>query len=295
MSLESKWPDYHFTSSEKLKEVTRQIHHAVQLLAMAGKALSKHQIDDSHTNLGWNPDEKSFESHFLIENEAFYLSLYVENISVAFNKNDREISRFSLLGKTQQDGINWVKENLEKIGIDKSTYHYNLHYDLPSHPIAQNGYYSNLGIEAYESFSSIRTIGHLVMNWVVDNFDQADPVCTWPHHFDIGTYIPLIKENNEVQKSLTIGLAIPDQYCENYYFYVNHWSKQENLDYTNLPALPEYAFWNRKDFVGAILPITELVKLNEPQGQIDRCKKIISEAINASLQILDINPQKFSF
>ena len=74
------------------------------------------------------------------------------------------------------------------------------------------------------------------------------------------------KERKITSKTIGMGLAISDSYCEEPYFYINMWSKY-NIDYSNLPEPTESAYWLDKDWMGLILPVSAVFKYPTENAQ----------------------------
>jgi hypothetical protein len=51
----------------------------------------------------------------------------------------------------------------------------------------------------------------MVLQKISKAYDHAETVSIWPHHFDTGSLIPVLRNNKtEVTQSIGIGWAIPD-------------------------------------------------------------------------------------
>ena len=282
----SNWPTLDENSLPSLNSVTQQVHQVVQLIALVGKFYISPKADDSHTNLGWSPEQNQFVGHPILQKNPIQFGLDVNHMQLFVLSNNEKLSEFNLIEQTRSAAIAWIQKQLDVLGLDAQQFQYDLHYDIPAHPWKQDANLSAFSKEDYQTFSHIRTIGQWMMEDYQQKFKYAEPVRTWPHHFDTGSYIPLIFKNKTVEQSITIGMAIPDKYSEEYYFYVTHWSRENCLNHDPLPDLPQPWFWNQQDFVGAILKISEVIHLKGPESQFKRCATFIDEAIAASFKIL---------
>ncbi|MEL7118960.1 MAG: hypothetical protein AAFO07_05950, partial [Bacteroidota bacterium] len=122
-----------------------------------------------------------------------------------------------------------------------------------------------------------------LLKLLVDSFDDATDVRIWPHHFDSGSLIITAKDDQDQFLSfIGIGLAIPDQLIDEYYFYVSFSSKEIEIDLTNLPPL-QYGRWGKPDFPGAILEISSLLQFQKAEEQMEASLLFFNEAINVGL------------
>ncbi|MEO0469839.1 MAG: hypothetical protein AAF206_09485 [Bacteroidota bacterium] len=268
-----------------LNHSTTQMHWAAQFLSMAGKCFLPHQADDSHTNMAWSVEDQRFLTHPI---QSTQLVLHPQSFSLGIlGPNGNLRNQQPLAGLTLEQGVEWVKSNLHHQGLDTADYRIDLHYNLPDHPLLHGDHFAKISYEDGGVFAKVRSLGHLVMQAYADLFSHATPVRTWPHHFDIGTYIPLgFDAEGETNLSITLGLAIADPYSDAYYFYVNHWARDQEIQYGQLPSLAEGGHWNQQDFVGAILPLSFALKPGDKVSQIQRIQSFMNSAIEASIGFL---------
>lgn len=285
----SRWPIIRPVELPGLLIATEQVHRAAQYLAMAGKFLLKNQPDDSHTNMGWDMSREALLSHSLPDGHQLMLETTKMQLTLLLGPSS--IATFSLIGQTRKAGVAWIKKTLAAAEIPAHDYAIDLHYDIPEHEIDRGATFRELSTGEYESFSRVRTLGHVAMTAWAASFEHASTIRTWPHHFDIGTYIPLVLDSEGApEKSITLGLAIPDQYVDEYYFYITHWSKAGGISYESLAELPGCGFWNEKDFTGAMLRLSDLLAHEGSKEQIDHFSVFMNEGIRASIELLGLDP-----
>ncbi|MEM7369401.1 MAG: hypothetical protein AAF587_12435 [Bacteroidota bacterium] len=291
----SHWPIVGQTDLVSLSEATEQVHRAAQYLSMAGKFFLPHKADDSHTNMGWNPEHAWLYSHELPTYSGHFLGLHPETMRLLLINQDHSIEKaYNLIGKTQKDGVAWIKGTLKQYGIDTSAYKIVLHYEIPDHDIHHGAPFRALSPAAYAGFSKVRSMGHEVMEQLVATIPQASETRTWPHHFDIGNFLPLHTDaEGKTDRALYVGLAIPDHLADDYYFYVTHGYQHGQADYSTLPPLPSGGYWNRKEFVGAFLLLADLIQSGSSEQQIDNVSAFMKKALEASIHLLDLNPSDF--
>ncbi|MDZ7646532.1 MAG: hypothetical protein U5K54_04800 [Cytophagales bacterium] len=120
--------------------------------------------------------------------------------------------------------------------------------------------FSKPSVEFLAEWSNYLSVTQHVLEKIKSQFNWASPISVWPHHFDMGLYLPIAREEagHDIQ-SIGLGLAIPDAYVPEPYFYVNHWSK-EPVTYPETVFLKTaMAYWNTKDSKDWYLPLSTIL------------------------------------
>ncbi|MEM9897740.1 MAG: hypothetical protein AAF789_15395, partial [Bacteroidota bacterium] len=139
---------------------------------------------------------------------------------------------------------------------------------------------------AYEAFTLLRHIGHKATTHFAQMGPYEADTATWPHHFDVGAYMPVLREKEKDLKSIGIGLAIADKDHHEPYFYVNHWVEGDEDPHIHLPYVGPGAVWMLEDWHGTILPVSELLKVKDAAAQAELVHRFFMEAINANLKLI---------
>ena len=282
------WPFIQMDALQDLNAATDQIHYAAQLLAVTGKHFVENKKDDSHTNMDWRVN--AFFGQPLQEKPNFQVALKVEDLTLHVIKVNFSVSKIntSLINKSQEEAFVWLKATIgNELGLDTSDFNYDLHYEIPDHPLAHGASYEDRSV-AFKHFKALRTMGDLVLREHTASFSPLPTIKTWPHHFDHGAFIPIASdENNKPIKAIGLGLAIHDKVVSEPYFYITHWSKDAETDYSNLPVLPSGACWNRKPWAGAILKLSEIAHCETPEIQKEAVDAFMKEGIKASLALIE--------
>ena len=241
--------------------------------------------------MGWDPLEEWLIGHPLPTIQHHALALHPASMRLLLmSANNEIVKEYPLIGKTRKKGEAWVRGTLKQFGIDTSAYKMDLHYEIPPHEIDYGAPFKSLPEGAYTQFSKLRGIGHEMISRVAAQFEHASPVRTWPHHFDIGSYIPLAwDETGEVEKSITIGLSIQDIYVNEYYFYVTQWSKEGKINYESLPEISPGEFCAQGRFKGFILRLSELLQSEETIDQKAMIESFLRKGIQISLDLLQVS------
>lgn len=294
MLSSDNWPQLAITEIYGLNRATEQVHRAVQFISMAGKFFLEHLPDESNTNMGWDMENRRLYGHTLPSGHR--LSVHPESLTLqVIGEQNSVVAQLPLEEKTWEDGVEWVKKTFQTFGVDTSAYRMDIHYDIPDHEIHHGASFQTTSEMNFNAFSTARDIGDQVMKAWASPFEYATDVRSWPHHFDIGSYIPLTKdEAGETVKSITIGLAIQDAYVDEYYFYITHWNRDGEVSYEHLPELPASGYWNRKHFTGAFLKLSDLIQGSDTNKQIDKINRFMRAGILASMELLGINPEPYT-
>ena len=280
----------HFSFSNHLSSLphtTEQIHMASQILAMAGKYLHTPSVDDSHTNFKWNVAKNRFESHALAKANGVRVLLnpLAWKWQLA-DQNDDIFDQLTITDRSLEDGILWLKRSLHPYSKDAGLLKVEFHYELPEYA-SELKKFSQLIPESVRLFCSLRSLSDVVLHQQKLAFTWSSTVRTWPHHFDHGVYIPLSKDDNgSVNKSISLGLAIHDQFIEEHYFYITHWNRDRSSNLAERKALCA-GYWTTGDFVGAVLPISSLVELM-PDQRKSTIETYFSDGIANSLELIGI-------
>ena len=231
-----------------------QVHFAVQYLAMAGKSFLKPRPDDSHTNLAFNATTHAFET-WPLDGDGLKLTFDVPNFQLKWSTG----AILDLVEKNHAQVTKWVTESSPQTGIDKP-YVFDLHYELPFLWNAE------LKFEQPDPAKLKRLVQlRILANNVLDTFLKKEKlesaIRIWPHHFDTGAFVVLADGS---EKSIGMGMAIPDTLVNDHYFYLSAYHGHAGIDTSNFSALA-HGEWKNDGFKGAILPTSEVSTLEAVQ------------------------------
>lgn len=254
-------------SKEEINEAQLVLHHASQLLAIAGKYLIEEKDDDSHTNLGWNQESSSFIGH-IIHNRA-RVGLDVSTLTLkVFGPSNLELAALSLSGKTKEEALTWLKQALQLKQINAEAMKPEMHYEIPEHETNYRKSFPEIAPELLEELARHRTLADQVCESISNKYKYASGPRTWPHHFDHGTYIPFKHdlEGSAIQ-SFSVGYAVADSIIDEPYFYVTQWKDGGKIDYSTAPKLAQ-GEWLPEKLKGAALALSVFMT----PGKIDMDK-----------------------
>lgn len=268
------------------------IHHAAQFPAMAGKYLVKQEPDDSNTNLQWIDEKNIFAGNPIRDGIKTGLDPVRMELLI-LDQNNQVIAHLNLRTQSFHESFEWMKRELAELGVDVSPLKDQLHYTIP--PLNENNTHPfKAGDDYLNEWVMYRSVANQVLESLAGRYSTASNVRVWPHHFDTGTYIPLeFNDNKEAMNSIGLGFAVADSYVPEPYFYINHWAKEENIDYSNLPGLDGSGRWNQKDWVGAVLPVSSLTAKSGEEEQNTTIDAFFNSGIHQTLKLLNL-PESFS-
>lgn len=261
------------------------LHHAIQLPAVAiGKALVPTRADDSHTAVTWRPDAKQWVTEAIPASQDLRSGLRPAELTLTLGRDGALAARsLPLGGITRERAIEWLRDGIRGEGLDADAVHFAPHYDLPPHPVADQGlpFDDDLAPDLAE-LAAYFANAHSLLTTVASEDDGAGTILTWPHHFDIGGLLPMGPPEDRFVRSVGIGLSAGDASYSEPYFYVGVYPAPADA---KLPPLP-IGHWHTEGFLAAALTATELIDLPSGNSQHDRALLFLESAVAAARALL---------
>jgi len=223
----------------------KELHIASQYLAAAGISYVEKKPDDSHTNLGWDSQNKRLTSHAL-NSEGVRLGLAYEEFSLVLLKGDKEISTFPLPNQNHRQVIDWINTQLSSIGLTEA-YIYEFHYETGYEEMTDEYVFTHYSKPEIDDVIKRLTIGQSTFERFLITNELESPIRVWPHHFDLGIYT-LISKN----LFMGGGLAIADSISADFYFYASGYLNGESMGSEGFATLSS-GEWGEGGFNGAVL------------------------------------------
>lgn len=267
-----------------LVDARLQLHYATLVVASAGATLLEPKPDDSHPNLGWLESQHALIGRPL-PGAAAQMGLNVPDLSLVLVERNGDVSaELTLDGRTLEDAYAWLTASSDLAGVTfpEEGPKRNL-YEIPHHDVADG---AKFVIERSEDFVELGrwfANGHAALTELTARLPGASEVRCWPHHFDLGSLLPL--ENHprgSLAKSIGIGLSLGDESYPEPYWYVSPWPYPEP---DALPSLERGGRWHTKGYTSAILTGSDLIA-GPPEDQSDRLYAFLDAAVEASRHIL---------
>ncbi|MGA7938159.1 MAG: hypothetical protein WCA35_31710 [Kovacikia sp.] len=271
---------------EELTESRLQLHYAIQFIAATGAALAEPLPDYSHTSLAWSPTLEMFTGSAIRATHPFQVGLDPVSFTlILLNQQSESIASLPLDQITMTDGLNWLQQEISKLGADASKITF-LDYppnDFPDHPLAHGASFDasqKLGLRELVDYYANT---HQLLQQIITANEDASAAHIWPHHFDLATLItlPEVKYGNSL--TIGVGLSPGDTSYQEPYWYV---SPYPYPDTENLPTLDSDGFWHTQHWVGAVLPISRLFERANAEAQRQQVEAFLNSALRTSSMLL---------
>ncbi len=248
-----KWNDVRPIPAGDLIKTREQLHHAVQLIAAAGKYLVEERPDDSHTSMQWNDNQSAFEGEVLKANKLVKVGFRPSDFKLYLHEDSKNIiATFDLTNKKMEEALKWLIEKLKNFEADTSNLSLNMHYEIPATSFRKDEPFSIINQKYNESFSLYYANANRLLIAVKQLLQDTSAIRCWPHHFDIATLLTIDKDKpSEEARSIGIGLAAGGDAYEEPYIYLTPWPYPDIKTQT-LPKLSA-GEWHTEGWVGAVL------------------------------------------
>ena len=278
-SINSKWKIQSLAYNKDIADALQQQHHAAQFVAMVGKYLIPQKEDDSNTNMQFMLDRGLLLGNKLPNEWQIALDLTNLNLYL-FNKEFDRKSEIHLNGKTKTQVFDVLKQTLADFDFNVSALKNELHYEIPTHNLDNKLPFSIRYKNLFQENTVYRHNAEIVLNEIVADNQQAEPVRIWPHHFDTGSFIPIVKnDQDKVSSSIGIGWAIPDSMINESYYYLSFWSEKPEDGLKILPALAA-GQWMIPNWNGAVLKHSEILSRKTASEQHKLVKSFFTSGMN---------------
>ena len=275
--METAWQKLTNISLTKLAETRKQIHQAVQLAALTGRAFLPKVEDDHFASLLWLQDKNLLVSQEWGKNKIKTAINFKDFMILFLDAEDNIVGSFPLNSKTFNEAFDWLKEQVDLLGEDAGKLSLELPYEIPVYPTASGTLFQFANKELFNELSKYFANANLVLKHIKEENEQASSIGCWPHHFDIATLI-VLNDSKENYKSIGVGLSPGDDNYSEPYFYITPWP-YPNTDKITLPELPSGGFWHTKGWVGAILTASELIKSDNANEQETKTLLFLREGV----------------
>jgi len=295
MAIQEDWQQLTVTEKEQLNEATKQLHHAAQFPATFGHNLLSESADDSQSSLHWVPNIHALSSQEVNLKRRVRMAVAYDTFElILIDENEEVLGVFPLSGQTLTTAMSFVRTQARELGLKGKEIEPIQHFELPDHPLKQGAPFQMVSPSIHQELARYRRDATLVLQAIAGEYEYASDVATWPHHFDTASLLTVkFDDQSNAQKTIGMGMAIPDSLCDEHYFYVSHWVKEGNdINYDTLPSLPSGAQWKTEDWKGAILPISAVIAAGEAAEQCKLTDSFLRQAIKASLDLLEETPVK---
>ena len=282
---ESEWRSVRAVDQARLHEARLQAHYAAQWLARFARGYIPPQLDDGHTNLGWDAALAGFVTHPLAD--GLRLALEVANLRLMLLAGEgvSGVAAYGLDGRTDAEVRAWLGEQLSHRKLDASALDAPAPYEMPPYAIANKAKYTGavladeLGALAlwYDNANAVlgRTRQRLVGRGL-----NAPSVRCWPHHFDLDTLVIFPSKDVYDTRMMGVGFSPGDEYYDEPYFYI---SLYPDPDVAKLPALMRVGHWHTHEFAAAVAPASKIVQAKDQGAETEA---VLDSATDIAIKVL---------
>jgi hypothetical protein len=190
-------------------------------------------------------------------------ALRPDGLSLAVLTREGEAGRLALPGRTRDEAFAWLAERARDLGAPVERLSLEAPYAIPDHPVGSGAPFPSADGAATD-LARWFAGGDVLLRLVAASWPAAAPVRVWPHHFDVGSVLPLGDGHGEDAPSLGIGLSPGDEGIPEPYVYVTPWPTPPA---GSLPSLPAGGRWHLEGWTGAVLTGSEIVAAGEGAAQ----------------------------
>lgn len=272
------WESISAIQPDDLLTTREQLHHAVQLIAAAGKYLIPERPDDSHTSMNWNEENQTFEGETISGNEPVVVGIRPFDFTLYIGNND-----FSLMDKTKDQAFSWMADQLSGFGIDVSNLSMKMHYEIPSEAFQEGEPFRISNADSLKEISRYYANANRLLQIVRNDLEGASQVRCWPHHFDIASLFTIDTDKPaEEARSIGFGFSPGDDSYKEPYFYITPWPYPDLKDI----ALPDLKAgkWRTTGWFGVVLEASDIYSQNDQETIVI---DFINSAIPASATLLN--------
>lgn len=267
-----------FSELPRLIQVHQQVHQAAQLVAALGRSFLPFHKSDSFANLGFDPTSRQFRSRTVLGRFQVMAALEVETLQVhLLSASGQSFAHLDLHGKSFQEGIDFLKNGLAKLGYDADQYGTGLPYTIPSYPEANGKAFDGSDREALSAFALGYQNARLWMDYIAAKHGVWAEIRTWPHHFDL--YTRRRMANGQWHMGIGYSPTHAVDYAEPHYHLT--YIPKDGVDTRELPEMPGgKTQWHTDRWLGVVLRWSDYIKVERKEDQARLVLDIADQGID---------------
>lgn len=231
--------------SKDLVDARLQLHYAAQFATALGISYLTARPDDSHTNLGWDPEHEALRSREVRAlSHAIHVAIRPRDLTLIVLLDGAAGQRIPLHGSTISQVETSLRSALSSAGLDARRLTLRRHYELPPHPVAGRDAFDTSRTDDFAELAAWYSNSSVLLNELKTRISSSEVRC-WPHHFDIATLATF-----DAGRSSGAGMDPGDAQYPEPYFYVNAYPAPH---VALKPALEGGGIWNTEGWFGAVL------------------------------------------
>lgn len=278
----NNWKNFSTPFNSAIHEALLQQHHATQFLTMATNAFIPGKDDDSHTSLAFETTLNSLVTHPFDGDQSLRLGLRLTDLSILFIDQEGHVKcALELDNKSKAEVFEEFRKSLADHNLPADKISDKIHYSIPEHSLDNGDRFSIKDQPSFYENVVHRHNADLVLNRITERYKKASQTRVWPHHFDTGGLIPLAFDDQQnLIKSVGVGFAIPDSLVSEPYFYLSYRSADPSEKLDEMIPFSGKGIWKTPDWQGAVLPLSELLDVQDPNEQHGVVNRFFDEGIS---------------
>jgi hypothetical protein len=261
------------------------LHHAAQLLALAGASYLRAERDDSHTSMTWREPMSAFVTEPITGASRIRFALRVVDLTllVIDDSSGEERAAYPLEGKNRDRALDWMRGRAIDAGLDGDRLLSRLHFSIAAHPTDTGDVFERPTDGTLEELSAWYADASIELEERRRAMSGAGPVRCWPHHFDIATLVRLPAGNTI--ETIGIGMSPGDASYAEPYYYVSPYPAPRTT-----PDRLSAGRWHTTGWWGGVLIGSEVAAR---PGAVDQ-GAFVHEFIDEALRLLGTSQRKLT-
>ena len=228
-----------------LADARAQLHHALQLVADAGRKL------DAGSDTEYVAEARALATGVVRGTRPFRVGLAIGEFALLLTDHaGKMVKSLPLPGKTFAEAVRWLRAEVEGLGADGHKITGDAPYDLPDHKVAAGAPFSTDDQDAMRKLSAYFVNAWRLLSCVSEQHAEGAPVRCSSETLDYGASIPF-----DDGKQIDFGFRPGDDELGEPYFYVALLPPPA-LDEDELEELEELeggGEWRTEDWFGGVL------------------------------------------
>jgi hypothetical protein len=275
--MDSRWEEVGRVSPRELGAARVVLHHAAQLVAAVGRSLVPPRPDDGHTSLEWAPATRALSGQTVPGRRPWRAALRVADLALSVQA-ESTASELALAGVTPDAALAWLRGVAGGLGAAAESLRLEAPYAIPPYPGGPGAPLPQVDEASRNELERWFANGDGLLRTVAEAWPGAAPVRVWPHHFDIGSVLPLGEGRGEHEPAVGVGLSPGDETIPEPYLYVTPWPRPATA---SLPPLPAGGHWHTAGWTGAVLTASEIVGAGRGPAQAALASRFLSGSLAA--------------
>jgi len=285
--ITNSWKLQSLAFNDDLNNALQLQHHAAQFIALVGRQLIFQETDDSNTNMEFIFGQNALNGNKMRNGLKVSLNLSNLELSIMDDANT-EKKLIKIEGKTKNAVFKELAQNLADLGVNVTDFINELHYEIPKHKLNDGAVFSIVNKNYFVENAKYRHNAKIVLNEIAQLFKSDESIRIWPHHFDTGAYYVIGKDDTgNATQTIGIGFAIPDSMVNEPYYYLSFWSEKPINEIEEITAI-DNGKWMMPNWNGAVLRHSEILKVDNGEGQHELVRSFFTSGINILMNLLKV-------